>query len=309
MKKQNKKDNNSSFLVILLILAIIVIGVVLCFGWIVGAIWLLFFRKKSNIEPQKQELITASVLTLSIISFVFMVTSLIHSSSVEEGKSTDYVAEITTKLKKQSEDITTKKSTEKQSTTKQIPTESTTTPPTTTRIPVTTQATTAPQPKHKDLNGRGRSDSGREEPNYRNVLGYVAVGSNEESSLTRSEKFLETPWKVPAYSKVNEEYIESGFVEHKTEIVVKSQQLEHSRYGAYHGFLLVENVNNGEQFYIDVGNFITNPYWTFSDLEKAATELYVAEYNQVSDCPPVDSGNEKVDLDNGIRYGWWWKST
>lgn len=100
MKKQNKKDDNSSFLVILLILAIIVIGVVLCFGWIVGAIWLLFFRKKSNMEPKKLELITASVLTLSIISFVLMVTSLIHSSSVEEDKNTSYVAEMTTKSKK-----------------------------------------------------------------------------------------------------------------------------------------------------------------------------------------------------------------
>lgn len=141
MKKQNKKDNNSSFLVILLILAIIVIGVVLCFGWIIGAIWLLFFRKKSNMEPKKQELITAGVLTLSIISFVFMVTSLIHSSSVEEGKNnTSYVAEITTKQKNKSESTTTKKTTTKQVTT----TETTTTKPPTTTTQVTAPPTTEP---------------------------------------------------------------------------------------------------------------------------------------------------------------------
>jgi len=204
------------------------------------------------------------------------------------------------------EQITTKKSTATtKPTTTQTPTTteaSTTTQAPTTAKPTVTQATTAPQPKHKDLNGRGHSDSGREEPDYRNVLGYVAVSGNEEYSLTHSEKFLETPWKVPIYNKVDEEYIESGFVDHKTEVVVKSQQLEHSGYGAYSGFLLVENSNNSEQFYINVMNFITNPYWTFSDLEKAvSTGLYIAEYNQVSDYPPVNSRNEKVDLDNGIR--------
>ena len=154
MNKQNKKDDKGSFSVILLILVIIIIGLAiiaigaaLCFGWIVGAIWLLFFSKKSNMEPKKQELTTATVLTLSIISFVLMVTYLISSSSTEEGKSnTSYVAEITTKQKNQSKDATTKKSTEKQTTTKQIPQKQTTTPaPTTTQAPTTTPAPTTTQ--------------------------------------------------------------------------------------------------------------------------------------------------------------------
>ncbi len=177
----------------------------------------------------------------------------------------------------------------------------TTTPRTTVQKSTTIQETTSIG-KYENLKGRGHSDAGRQEPNYKNVIGYVVIGSKEEYSLQHTDSFPETPWVVPIYDKVEDDFIEIGFIEHKTKIIVKSQQLKHEGYGAYSGFLLVENIDTSEQFYINVRNFITNPYWTFSDLKEAVSiGDYIAEYNQVSDYPPVDSRNKKVDLDNGIK--------
>ncbi len=177
----------------------------------------------------------------------------------------------------------------------------TTTPRTTVQKSTTIQETTSIG-KYENLKGRGHSDAGRQEPNYKNVIGYVVIGSKEEYSLQHTDSFPETPWVVPIYDKVEDDFTEIGFIEHKTKIIVKSQQLKHEGYGAYSGFLLVENIDTSEQFYINVRNFITNPYWTFSDLKEAVSiGDYIAEYNQVSDYPPVDSRNKKVDLDNGIK--------
>lgn len=176
-----------------------------------------------------------------------------------------------------------------------------TTTPRTTAQKSTTQETTSVG-RHENLKGRGYSDAGRQEPNYKNVIGYVAIGYKEEYSLQHTDSLPETPWVIPIYDKVEDDFIEIGFIEHKTKIIVKSQQLKHEGYDAYSGFLLVENIDTSEQFYINVCNFITNPYWTLSDLKEAVSiGDYIAEYNQVSDYPPVDSRNKKVDLDDGIK--------
>ena len=80
------------------------------------------------------------------------------------------------------------------------------------------------------------------------------------------------------------------------------QELEHEGYGAYSGYLLVKKVDSAEQFYINVNNFITKPYWTYNDIQSAAKIGYiVAEYKQTSDYYPVNQGNNKVDLDSGTR--------
>mgnify|MGYP001082432393 FL=1 len=156
--------------------------------------------------------------------------------------------------------------------------------------------------KYKDLNGRGYSDSGREEPSYKNVFGYIAVGYDEEFSLSHSDSYTNTPWIIPTYEKDKQFYIENGTIAHKTEIVVLEQELEHEGYGAYSGYLLVKKVDSAEQFYINVNNFITKPYWTYNDIQSAAKIGYiVAEYKQTSDYYPVNQGNNKVDLDSGTR--------
>lgn len=154
--------------------------------------------------------------------------------------------------------------------------------------------------RDETLRGRGHSDSGREEPEYENVIGYVVIPYNEYS-LTQTDSFTETPWSVPVYGKEGNSYAENGAVEHKTEVVVKSQKLEHEGYGGYSGYLLVERLDNSEQFYINVGNFLTKPYWTYTDLDEAVLAGYfIGEYHGVSGNAPVDKGNEIVELDDGM---------
>lgn len=154
--------------------------------------------------------------------------------------------------------------------------------------------------KHRDLMGRGHSDSGREQPDYKNVIGYVSVGYNEETLLESNNSFSETPWKIPIYDKIDGKYVETGSVDHKTEIIVISQDLEHEEYSNYSGFLLVENIDNNEQFYINVNNFITKNYWSLFSLEDAASFGYfIAEYHQTSKYSPITSSNQTVTINDG----------
>ena len=78
--------------------------------------------------------------------------------------------------------------------------------------------------RDETLNGRGHSDSGREEPRYENIIGYVVIPYNEYS-LTQSDTFTETPWSVPVYGKEGDSYVENGAVEHKTEVIVIFMEL------------------------------------------------------------------------------------
>lgn len=55
---------------------IILIPVLIAFGWIAGAIWLLFFRKKLNDNPEKQKKMTIIVSVLSALSLIIMIISL-----------------------------------------------------------------------------------------------------------------------------------------------------------------------------------------------------------------------------------------
>lgn len=167
-------------------------------------------------------------------------------------------------------------------------------------INATAETTTSVAKKNEKLKGRGFSDYGREEPAYVNIIGYVVVDLFD-SSLKNSDSCLNAQWTVPKYSKDGENYVENGNVPHKTEVVVKSQALEHEGYGAYSGYLYVEQLDNHEEYYIDVGNFITNPYWTYENLEEAVSAgCYLATYEQRSSHCPVLKDNESVILDNEI---------
>lgn len=149
------------------------------------------------------------------------------------------------------------------------------------------------------LLGRGRSDSGRNEPEYKGITGYVAL--YDHSNIKNSDSCFNTPWLIPTYEKDKQFWVESGSVEHKTEVTVLEQELNHDGWGIYSGYLLVSRIDTGEQFYIDVKNFITRPYWTFDNLEDAAdVGYYIAEFNQVSDYYPESSG-DKVELNNQTK--------
>lgn len=147
------------------------------------------------------------------------------------------------------------------------------------------------------LNGRGESDVGRSEPQYVGYTGYLAYYgfiSADDAHL------LNTPWQIPVYTQDKQFWTESGSVEHKTEVCVLSQDLTHEGYGRYSGMLLVERIDNQEQLYVNVRNFITKPYWTYADLRDASlVGNYLAEYHSRSDYYPVNKSNEPVSLQDG----------
>lgn len=147
------------------------------------------------------------------------------------------------------------------------------------------------------LRGRGESDNGRDEPQYVNCSGYVAVYN------VRGKEFSETPWMIPTYQKDKQFYVEAGTVEHKTAVTVLSQELEHTGWGNYSGHLIVERNDTHEQLCINVKNFIIDPYWEQENeslLEIAMTGNYLAEFNQISDYYPVDNQGKKVTLEDGV---------
>lgn len=142
----------------------------------------------------------------------------------------------------------------------------------------------------EDMKGRGISDSGRSEPNYVGVTGYAVISPSQEHSLEDTDEFTKIPWMV------------SDTIEHKTEVTIKSQNLEHQGWGTYHGTLTAKRTDNGKKVIINVANFITKPYWTYSDLAEAAKiGHYVAKYHQVSNYYPVGRNNDKVELADGME--------
>lgn len=78
MKKQ------SCLITALKILGIIIlIPLLIAFGWIAGVIWLLFFRKKLNDDPEKQKKTTIIVSVLSALSLIIMIISLVTNKPLK----------------------------------------------------------------------------------------------------------------------------------------------------------------------------------------------------------------------------------
>lgn len=146
------------------------------------------------------------------------------------------------------------------------------------------------------LNGRGNADVGRSEPEYVGLIGYIAVQNGD----TNYDKIDEVVWNVPTYVKDKQFWVEDGKIEHKTEVLVKEQFLEHEGYGRYSGYLCVEKTDTKEQVYIDVKEFVTNPYWLAADAREAVRfGDFIAKFKQVSDYYPVNKSGEKVELADG----------
>lgn len=60
---------------------------IVCFGWILGIIWLVFLRKKLNDEPEKQKKYTIAVSILSVISLLLMISGFNPSSDSPDNPS------------------------------------------------------------------------------------------------------------------------------------------------------------------------------------------------------------------------------
>ena len=166
------------------------------------------------------------------------------------------------------------------------------------------QSETAPSAgwKNESLKGRGKADVGDREPDYVGVIGYAALSFYEEYKIEKTGDLLnDSLWVVPTYEPDKQFWNEAGTLPHKTEVVVREQQLKHENRGTYSGYLKVERTDDGSQYYIKVINFATKPYWTYrSDVRSAVMGGdVVLEYNQVSDYYPVDSGGEKLEIPDG----------
>ena len=156
-------------------------------------------------------------------------------------------------------------------------------------------------PNNNNYKGRGQADSGRSEPQYVGVRGYAVVGYGQDTELTKAGAFFNTPWLVPTYVPDKQFWNQTDtFLEHKTIVAVKEQKLAHRGYGNYDGYLLVVRESDNAEFYIDVGNFITKPYWTYSNADKSSSVgKCIAVYHQVSNFYPVSRDGKKREIDNG----------
>ena len=104
------------------------------------------------------------------------------------------------------------------------------------------------------------------------------------------------------YEKDKQFFNPVGTVEHKTPVTVIGQELTDWQSGVccYHGFLLVERVDNGEQFYISVTDFVTEPYWEVTNAnDVGAGNPGLAVYHQRSDYYPVDRDGKKYNAADG----------
>lgn len=159
--------------------------------------------------------------------------------------------------------------------------------------------------RNENLKGRGRSDEGRNEPNYVGVIGYAAVSSDESYDLEQTDD-IDNPelWTIPTYEKDNQFWNETEkTIPHKSEVLVKNQELEHEGWGSYSGYLKVEDIKSSEEYFINVRNFITKPYWEnkYDIIDAASEGALIGEYHQNSEYYPVNSSGEKVDVDEGVK--------
>ena len=143
------------------------------------------------------------------------------------------------------------------------------------------------------LNGRGKSDQGRNEPMYEGLIGFVAA---QDADSTKK------PWKVNTVKQIGPEKFEETkqTVPHKTKVKVLEQHLNHDGWGFYEGFLIVESVKDEKQFKIDVNNFVTYPYWEDSVEEAVKMGPVIAEYTGDGD-KPVDRFGKLVSLEPGTK--------
>ncbi|WCM63719.1 hypothetical protein [Paenibacillus polymyxa] len=153
------------------------------------------------------------------------------------------------------------------------------------------------------LNGRGRSDNGREEPHYVGLNGYAAASSSDVSRASEfQEKFPSDPWKISKLKQVGDNKFDNSgkTAKHKTEVTVKKQILTHKGFGTYEGALLVQEISTKNEYYIDVYNFVTYPYWE-NNIESAVKEGPVLAVYNGKGTKPADRQGTWVDLPEGSK--------
>lgn len=107
---------------------------------------------------------------------------------------------------------------------------------------------------------RGCYNKWKENPTkeqYVGMSGYVAVTHCSYVYSTKDSPYennwLAAPWYATTYEKDKQFFNPVGTVEHKTPVTVIGQELTDGEYGKdFSGYLLVEQTDNGEQFYMAI---------------------------------------------------------
>lgn len=140
---------------------------------------------------------------------------------------------------------------------------------------------------------------------YVGRTGYAIISPSLETELYMHHDFTDTSlWVIPTFVPDKQFYEKTDVtIPHKTPVTVLEQDVKHTGYGVYSGYLLVENTDDGSQYWIETINFEEEPYWTYTgkDLRDAAMMgTYLAEFNQVSDYYPVHpTSGGKATVEDG----------
>lgn len=137
------------------------------------------------------------------------------------------------------------------------------------------------------------------EPDYRGIVGYMSLQTGWE--VSQFDAFSKTPWELPVYEPEGEEMKVSGTILHKTPVMVVDQRIHEEKGSRFRGWLQVIRLDEQQIVWIDVGQFVTVPYWTLS-LEEAMNYGYcVAVYRDRSRYEPMDRKHHRGSLPEGIR--------
>ncbi len=153
--------------------------------------------------------------------------------------------------------------------------------------------------KAEEMKGRGEPDVVGEEPDYRGIVGYMALQTSWE--VSRFNTFTQTPWLLPVYENTGEKWKVVDTIKHKTPVLVVEQRIREQKGHKFAGYLKVVRLDTHHMIWVDVKQFVTVPYWTM-DLEKAVQYGYViAVYRNNSRYEPMDNKKHRGTLPDGLR--------
>ena len=146
-----------------------------------------------------------------------------------------------------------------------------------------------------EMSGRGTPDVKGVEPDYRGVVGFMALQSEWE--VSRFSTFNRTPWMLPAYDEDGETVV--GEIQHKTPVLVIDQRLKEGKAYKFAGRLLVVRLDTKKQVWVDVTQFVTVPYWTLELKEAVRNGFCIAVYRSKSRYEPMDRKKHRGPLPDG----------
>ena len=149
---------------------------------------------------------------------------------------------------------------------------------------------------------KGRGFDGRSEPQYVGVSGFVAVWEDQDAALMKEQNYTHTPWQVPTYSTDGQNWYQAAeTVNHKDAITVLEQFLTYDGHSGYNGHLKVRR-SDGAVFFINVRNFVVEPYWNAANIFDAiAGGRVIVTYHQRSKYSPVMPNNSKATVPDGLN--------